>query len=326
MKKRFRTCLQSRLQSSPALRRIDQTLRPVFQLSVFQFFGFGFFGFRLPITYYTAITNASDGLCSNVVCCSRKPLVKFFRRDRTFTQPVNPVIFFFLAILHVGAVVALFFFTWKAVAMGVVLWWVAGSLGIGMGYHRLLTHRGYKTPKWMEYFLTICGTLALEGGPIAWVPRIASIIRTRDKEGDPHSPHDGGLWAHIGWIITGEANAQHGPKNCCRMCPTSQRQISHVDQRVALGSARNTRRRAVCSRRMVIRALGHLFSYRIRPAFHLASELRQHTCGDRGASVPAIHRPIVSGSRCSPSAKAGTTTISASGSLRVTGSHGTRST
>jgi fatty-acid desaturase len=49
-----------------------------------------------------------------------------------------------------------------------VLWWISGSLGVGMGYHRLLTHRGYKTPKWVEYFLTACGTLALESGPIAW--------------------------------------------------------------------------------------------------------------------------------------------------------------
>jgi len=38
-----------------------------------------------------------------------------------------------------------------------------------MGYHRLLTHRGYKVPRYFEYFLAICGTLALEGGPIPWV-------------------------------------------------------------------------------------------------------------------------------------------------------------
>ena len=46
---------------------------------------------------------------------------------------------------HVGAVAALFFFTWKALFVAMFLWWVSGSLGIGMSYHRLLTHRGYKT-------------------------------------------------------------------------------------------------------------------------------------------------------------------------------------
>ena len=79
----------------------------------------------------------------------------------------------------------------------------AGSLGTGMGYHRLLTHRGYKTPKWTEYFLTVCGTLALQGGPIFWVATHRLHHQNTDKDGDPHSPRDGGLWSHIGWILTG---------------------------------------------------------------------------------------------------------------------------
>jgi len=67
-----------------------------------------------------------------------------------------------------------------------------------MGYHRLLTHRGFKTPKWVEYFLTTCGTLALEGGPIAWVATHRVHHQLTDVEGDPHSPREGGLWAHMG--------------------------------------------------------------------------------------------------------------------------------
>jgi fatty-acid desaturase len=125
--------------------------------------------------------------------------------DKTFSQPINWTTSFFMFAFHVGAVAALFFFTWKALALAIVLWWIAGSLGIGMSYHRLLTHRGYKTPKWMEYFLTVCGTLALEGGPIAWVATHRVHHQNTDKEGDPHSPQDGGLWAHMGWIMTGQA-------------------------------------------------------------------------------------------------------------------------
>jgi len=75
----------------------------------------------------------------------------------------------FLVLAHLAAIAALFFWSWPAVITAVVLYWVGGSLGIGMGYHRLLTHRGYKVPKPVEYFLTICGTLAFEGGPIQWV-------------------------------------------------------------------------------------------------------------------------------------------------------------
>ena len=51
-----------------------------------------------------------------------------------------------MGLFHAGAVVALFFFTWKALLVAVFLWWISGSLGVGMGYHSLLTHRGYKTP------------------------------------------------------------------------------------------------------------------------------------------------------------------------------------
>jgi stearoyl-CoA desaturase (delta-9 desaturase) len=127
------------------------------------------------------------------------------KRDKTFTQPVNWITTSFMVAFHIGAVAAFFFFGWKPLLMAIFLWWVAGSLGVGMGYHRLLTHRGYKTPKLVEYFLTTCATLALEGGPIFWVATHRKHHQNTDKEGDPHSPRDGGLWAHMGWILTGKA-------------------------------------------------------------------------------------------------------------------------
>jgi fatty-acid desaturase len=127
-----------------------------------------------------------------------------FTHDKTFSQPVNRTTFFMSA-FHVGAIAALFFFTWKALVVACFLWWVTGSWGIGMGYHRLLTHRGYKTSKFVEYFLTTCGAMAMEGGPMAWVGTHRVHHQNTDKEGDPHSPRDGGLWAHMGWILTGKA-------------------------------------------------------------------------------------------------------------------------
>jgi len=106
---------------------------------------------------------------------------------------------------HIGAVAALFMFSWKALFVAIFLYWLAGSLGIGLGYHRLLTHRGFKCPKWVEYFLTVCATLALEGGPIFWVATHRVHHQITDKPGDPHSPRDGGYWAHMGWIMSGES-------------------------------------------------------------------------------------------------------------------------
>jgi stearoyl-CoA desaturase (delta-9 desaturase) len=115
----------------------------------------------------------------------------------------------FIALFHVLAIIALFMFTWKALFVTIFLWWVTGSLGIGMGYHRLLTHRGYKTPKPIEYFLTLCGALTLEGGPIFWVAthRIHHA-HTEETGKDPHTPREGAWWAHIGWMLRGTAQQQ----------------------------------------------------------------------------------------------------------------------
>jgi fatty-acid desaturase len=111
----------------------------------------------------------------------------------------------FMVLFHVGAIAALFMFSWKAVACFAVTWFLAYNIGIGMCYHRLLTHRGYRVPKWLEYAMTVCATLALEGGPIFWVSLHRVHHQLSDKEGDPHTPQEGGWWAHIGWIMSGDS-------------------------------------------------------------------------------------------------------------------------
>lgn len=111
----------------------------------------------------------------------------------------------FMVIFHLGFVAAFFFFSWTNLIAAIVLYVVAINAGIGMGYHRLLVHRGYQVPKFVEYFLAVCGTLSLEGGPIAWVSIHRIHHQHSDKDGDPHSPQEGTFWAHMGWIITGQA-------------------------------------------------------------------------------------------------------------------------
>ena len=140
---------------------------------------------------------------------------------------INWITSFFMVAFHIGALAAFFMFSWKAFALAVVLWWVAGSLGIGIGYHRLLTHRGYKTPKWLEYFLTLCATLSLEGGPIFWVATHRIHHQNSDKPGDPHSPRDGTFWAHMGWILTGEA-MHHDTTTLARYVPDLAKDKFHV--------------------------------------------------------------------------------------------------
>lgn len=115
----------------------------------------------------------------------------------------------FMVIFHLGTVVAFFFFSWTNLIVAAVLYFFAINCGIGMGYHRLLVHRGYRVPKAVEYVLAVCGTLALEGGQIAWVATHRIHHQHSDHEGDPHTPQEGKWWAHMGWIISGRAlNAQ----------------------------------------------------------------------------------------------------------------------
>jgi stearoyl-CoA desaturase (delta-9 desaturase) len=133
----------------------------------------------------------------------------------------------FMIIFHTCALISLFMIGWKVWPLTILLWWISGSLGIGMGFHRLLTHRGYKTPKAVEYFLTFCGLLALEGGAINWVVTHRIHHSKTDTIGDPHTPRDGGWWAHMGWILTGTAQ-QHDDETMQRYAPDLMKDPVHV--------------------------------------------------------------------------------------------------
>lgn len=123
-----------------------------------------------------------------------------------------------VSLFHVFAVAALFTFSWQNLLAAGILWWISGSLGIGIGYHRLLTHRGFTAPKWLEYALSVCGTIALQSGPLTWVTthRLHHAFTETDK--DPHSPRHGTYWSHMGWIFRGTAQNQSWA-TMVRYCP-----------------------------------------------------------------------------------------------------------
>ncbi len=114
----------------------------------------------------------------------------------------------FVGLFHILAVTALFFFSWQNLLATFILWWIAGSWGIGIGYHRLLTHRGFTTSRWMTRLMATCATLALQSGPISWVTTHRIHHAFTDQARDPHSPRHGTYWAHIGWIFKGTAQVQ----------------------------------------------------------------------------------------------------------------------
>jgi stearoyl-CoA desaturase (Delta-9 desaturase) len=134
-------------------------------------------------------------------------------------------------LVNLGAVVVPFAATLAAI---VLLWdrlvsWpdlvlLAGmylltAAGITIGFHRLLTHRSFKTHKATEYAFATLGQMAVQGSVIAWVADHRKHHAHTDVEGDPHSPHVGhgdgvagvlrGLWhAHTGWLLSEHGRAE----------------------------------------------------------------------------------------------------------------------
>ena len=106
-----------------------------------------------------------------------------------------------LAILHLGCLLAPFYFSWSGLILAGILYWLSGAIGIALCYHRLLTHRSFKTPKWFEYILTGLGCLAWQGGPAQWVGTHRLHHKHSDEELDPHSPNHGFTWSHVLWAM-----------------------------------------------------------------------------------------------------------------------------
>jgi stearoyl-CoA desaturase (delta-9 desaturase) len=73
--------------------------------------------------------------------------------------------------------------------------------GITLGYHRLLTHRSFKAPRWVERVLATCGTLALQRSPLEWVGHHRMHHAGVDTPKDPHSARQGFWWSHVGWLV-----------------------------------------------------------------------------------------------------------------------------
>ena len=107
-----------------------------------------------------------------------------------------------LAIFHIGAICAFLpqFFSWQAVGVALLLHWITGGLGITLGWHRLLSHRSFQVPKWLEYFFALCGTLALQGGIIWWVGLHRHHHLHSDEDIDHHDSKKGFLWSHVRWM------------------------------------------------------------------------------------------------------------------------------
>ncbi len=122
---------------------------------------------------------------------------------KNYLLKFNPVATAVLGSVHIGALFAFFpfAFSWSAVAVMFFLYWVTCSLGICLGFHRYLTHRGFTLPKWVAYTIVLFGTLACQNGPIKWVGQHRIHHAGSDTPEDPHSAKKGFWWAHLLWMF-----------------------------------------------------------------------------------------------------------------------------
>jgi stearoyl-CoA desaturase (Delta-9 desaturase) len=132
---------------------------------------------------------------------------------------------------------------WRDVAIFLIMYIPVG-LGVTVGFHRLLTHRSFKTSAGMRGLLAILGTMSVEGPVINWVADHRKHHAYSDRLGDPHSPHvdHGGGWrgavrglghAHLGWLFN---HSQRGARD--RFAPdlVADPVISFVDATFVLWS------------------------------------------------------------------------------------------
>ena len=119
-------------------------------------------------------------------------------KSRILWEYVLPVIGF-----HLLLPLAFFdyVFSWWGVAWLLVGNFLFTSLGIGAGYHRLLTHRGFKCKKWFEYVLATLGVASFQDSPARWVLVHRVHHQHSDHIPDPHTPYVSGFWAHVGWLF-----------------------------------------------------------------------------------------------------------------------------
>lgn len=111
-------------------------------------------------------------------------------------------VIFFVA-LHLATLLIFipYFFSWVGVAAFIIGVVVFGKLAIPIGYHRLLTHKSFRAPKWFERTLVTFAMCAAQETPAQWVAWHRRHHCHSDAQEDPHTPRVNFFWAHVNWLI-----------------------------------------------------------------------------------------------------------------------------
>lgn len=109
---------------------------------------------------------------------------------------------FWFIFLHIFCIFfSWYFFTWQAFIVSIIMVVITSMVGISFGFHRLLTHSSFTTLPLLKNISALCGTLALQGGPISWVGQHRLHHVYADRDGDPHNSKKGFWYSHIGFLV-----------------------------------------------------------------------------------------------------------------------------
>ena len=111
--------------------------------------------------------------------------------------PWNYSNIFWIVLSHLLAIVALFYFSWVNLAVCLFGLYVLAPFGVNVGYHRMLTHRSFETPRWLRYTLVTLGAMLGAGPPLHWAAEHRRHHRHSDTALDPHDSTRGFWHSHV---------------------------------------------------------------------------------------------------------------------------------
>lgn len=148
-------------------------------------------------------TNGSRIWLSDVVEKKKRPY--FLNREWTKKDISYAV---YMVVVHALCLAAPFTFSWDALGVFAVMYVITGMFGITLSYHRQLSHKSFKTPKWLEYVFAYCGVQAVQGDPLEWVSAHRYHHQHCDTPKDPHTPYEGFWHSHMGWLLDDKATQE----------------------------------------------------------------------------------------------------------------------
>ncbi|MGD2170021.1 MAG: fatty acid desaturase [Chlamydiota bacterium] len=107
---------------------------------------------------------------------------------------------------HLALLIGLpFFFMHNSPGIGIYLsaffLLYASGLSITAGYHRLYSHKSYKTNKFVESILLFFGSMATQGSALKWAFDHRNHHAYVDSDKDPYSIKKGFMFAHLLWMF-----------------------------------------------------------------------------------------------------------------------------